>query len=311
MGESQAVNWEQTGTIFNIQRYSLHDGPGIRTIVFLKGCGLRCRWCSNPESHLGAPQVMFLPASCIGCGLCEAVCPVGAVVREGDRKIRILPEKCTHCGECARVCVAEALVMKGMKATVREVFTELEKDREYYRCSGGGVTLSGGEALLQPAFAAELLKACRQAGWNTAVETALFVQEEALRTVMPFTDLFLADFKLFDEDAHKKFTGQSNVKIKRNIQYISEYGGKIVLRIPLIPGVNDSENNLRKTAAFAKELGTVEEIDLLPYHRLGAGKYAQLGLEYSLAALRQPSPESLKGAEKILSGYGFHVKIGG
>lgn len=311
MIDRQAVDWEKTGTVFNIQRYSLHDGPGIRSIVFLKGCGLRCRWCSNPESHRGAPQVMFLASNCIGCGLCERVCPAGAVVREEAKKVRILPEKCTHCGACARVCVAEALVLKGKTASVREVFTELEKDGEYYRRSGGGITLSGGEALLQPDFAAELFKAARQAGWSTAVETALFVREEAVRAVMPYTDLFLADFKLFDEADHKKFTGQSNETIKRNIRNICAQGGNVILRVPLIPGVNDSADNLRKTAAFAGELGTVKEIDLLPYHRLGAGKYEQLGRKYTLEELRQPSAQALQAAAALLENCGFRVKIGG
>lgn len=309
MNANEPIDWNRTGTIFNIQRYSLHDGPGIRTIVFFKGCALRCKWCSNPESQISDPQILFIKSRCIGCRACEKACPSGAIVMEENR--RILEDKCIHCGNCAKACMAEALELKGQKVTVREVYEQLKKDEVYYAYSEGGITLSGGEALLQPEFAVELFKACHQSGWNTAVETALFVSEDAIRTVLPYTDLFLADFKVFDSEAHRTYTGQSNDTIKQNIKYISDNGGKIILRIPLIPGVNDSESNLRSTALFAKELGTIEEIDLLPYHRLGVNKYDQLGRDYLLPELRQPSGASMRNIADILKEYGFRVRIGG
>lgn len=309
MAELQPIDWNQTGTIFNLQRYSLHDGPGIRTIVFLKGCGLRCKWCSNPESQKPEPQILFLKSRCIGCRACEKACPANAIVFEETR--RIDEEKCTHCGKCAAACMAGALENKGQQVTVREIYEQIKKDEIYYECSGGGVTLSGGEALLQPEFAAELLKACRQSGWNTAIETALFAGEDCVKKVLSYTDLFLADFKLADREMHQKYTGQPNDRIKQNLKYISEHGGNIILRIPFIPAVNDSENNLRATAEFTRGLGTIQEIDLLPYHRLGVNKYEQMGRNYGLPELRQPTAESLQKAEQILKEYGFRVQTGG
>lgn len=306
---NESIDWNQTGTVFNIQRYSLHDGPGIRSIVFFKGCSLRCQWCSNPESQKGAPQVLFVKSRCIGCRACAKVCPANAIVFEENR--RIVQEKCIHCGECAKACMADALEEKGKRVTVREIYEELKKDEIYYSYSRGGITLSGGEALLQPKFAAELFKACRQSGWNTAVETALFVTRDAIDAVLPFTDVFLADFKVFDSAAHQAYTGRPNDRIKENIRYISEQGGAVILRIPLIPGVNDSESNLRATAEFAKNLETITEVDLLPYHRLGVNKYEQLGRDYSLSDLRQPSGKTVQQIADFFKAYGFTVQIGG
>ncbi len=309
MNRSEPIDWNRTGTIFNIQRYSLHDGPGIRSIVFFKGCGLRCEWCSNPESQKSTPQILFVKSRCIGCRACEKICPASAIVFEKNR--RVAEDKCIHCGECTKACMAEALELKGQEVTVREVYEQLKKDEIYYNYSGGGITLSGGESLLQPEFSAELFKACHQSGWHTVVETALFVSQDAIQTVLPHTDLFLADFKVFDSETHRTYTGQPNDRIKENIKFISENGGKIILRIPLIPGVNNSESNIRSTAEFAKQLGTIEEIDLLPYHRLGVNKYDQLGRDYLLPDLRQPSGKVMQQIAEILKEYGFLVQIGG
>lgn len=309
MPELHTVDWDAEGTIFNIQRYSLHDGPGIRTILFFKGCGLRCKWCCNPESQETRPQVLFTKSLCIGCRACETVCPVNAVTFQGEG--RILRDRCIDCGACAQACVSGALALKGETITVRKAMEELEKDEVYYSYSGGGVTLSGGEALLQPDFAREVLKACHGRGWNTAVETALYVGREALAAVLPHTDVFLCDFKHSDREVHRKYTGQYNDAILENLRWLSANGANIILRIPLIPSVNDSEENLRRTAAFARELGTVGEIDLLPYHRLGVNKYAQLGRPYPLGDL-QPSPKArVEELAALLRKSGFQVKIGG
>ena len=309
MALDAAIDWDRTGNVFNIQRYSLHDGPGIRTILFFKGCGLRCRWCCNPESQDPKPQILFLKSKCIGCRSCARVCPAGAIVFEKDR--RIDAAKCVRCGRCAQACMAGALERKGGPMTVREAIREMEKDEVYYSYSGGGVTLSGGEALLQPAFAAEVLKACRRNGWNTAIETALFVGRDALDAVLPYTDLFLADFKLFDSEAHRAYTGQPNDRIRENYRYLAEKGAKIVMRIPLIPTVNDSEQNLRASARFARELGSIEEVDLLPYHRLGVNKYGQLGRPYGLPDVALPGKKRMEELAGIFREMGFAVKIGG
>lgn len=309
MPEFETVDWNVEGTVFNIQRYSLHDGPGIRTILFFKGCGLRCKWCCNPESQEAFPQVLFTKSLCIGCRSCEKVCPVGAITFQGGR--RILRDRCINCGACADACVSGALVLKGRKITVREALEELGKDEVYYSYSGGGVTLSGGEALLQPTFAREVLKACRGRGWNTAIETALFVGREALEAVLPYTDLFLCDCKLFDRGLHKEYTGQYNDGILENFRWLAKTGAKIVVRIPLIPSVNDSEENLLKTAGFARELGAVDEIDLLPYHRLGVGKYGQMDRPYPLEDLRQSPAGKVEELAASLRDSGFSVKIGG
>ena len=309
MSGFEPVDWNQTGTVFNIQRYSLHDGPGIRTILFFKGCGLRCRWCCNPESQESVPQVLFTGSLCIGCRSCEKVCPVHAITFEGNG--RILRDRCINCGACARACVSGALALKGRKITVREALGELGKDEIYYSYSGGGVTLSGGEALLQPDFAREVLKACRGRGWNTAIETALFVDRGAVEAVLPYTDVFLCDFKLFDRTMHRQYTGQYNDKILENLSWLSENGAKVILRIPLIPSVNDSEDNLLRTAEFAKKFTGIEEIDLLPYHRLGVGKYEQLDRAYPLPDVRQPKKDKVEALAALIRNAGFTVKVGG
>ncbi len=310
MPKNENVDWNFSGNIFNIQRYSLHDGPGIRTILFLKGCGLRCKWCGNPESQQAQPQVMFIKSRCINCRACERVCPVNAIVFEENR--RIDASKCIHCGACAKACAAGALEMTGRKITVRGAFDEIKKDEIYYSYSGGGVTLSGGEPILQPDFAREVLKACRLSGWNTAIETGLFVGRDAIAKVLPYTDVFLADFKLFDSGSHRIYTGQANEKIKDNFKYISDNGGNIIMRIPLITTINDARGNLTKTAEFAKELGTVEEVDLLPYHRLGVNKYERLGRAYQVPEdIKRPDAEDINESAEVFRKYGFRVKIGG
>lgn len=303
------INWELTGNVFNIQRYSLHDGPGIRTVLFLKGCGLRCKWCCNPESQDARPQILFTKSRCIGCRECRRVCPQNAIVFEEAK--RIDRARCIRCGACTSACMAGALELKGTAMTVREVFEEIEKDEMYYRNSGGGVTLSGGEALLQPAFAAEVLKACHDKGWNTAIESALFVSREAIDAVLPHTDVFLADFKLFNSEKHRCFTGQSNEHIKENFRYISQHGGNIIMRIPLIPTVNDSRENLEQSGRFAEEIGTIQEVDLLPYHRLGINKYEQLTLRYKMPDLCQPDKKRMNELAEIFQDMGFRVAIGG
>lgn len=297
------------GTIFNIQRFSLHDGPGIRTIIFFKGCALRCKWCSNPESHSPKPQILFVPMNCIHCNRCVQVCPKNAIsVKDGKKVIDY--NKCDMCGLCIENCCSGALEMSGRKVGVEELIQELKKDSVYYSQSGGGITLSGGETLLQPDFAAELLKACKQEGWNTAIETANFANRNALEKVMPYADLFLADLKIFDSEKHKYYTGQSNEKIIENIKYIAQSDKKIIIRIPIIPSVNDDVENMYNTVKFANSIG-IKEINLLPYHRLGINKYSYLGYDYSLNEILPPPKEKMQELKRIVENAGIKCKIGG
>ncbi|MCT4687894.1 glycyl-radical enzyme activating protein [Vallitalea sp.] len=302
------VNWEEKGTIFNIQRFSLHDGSGIRTIIFFKGCTLRCKWCSNPESQNYKKQIMFINKNCIQCNRCVEVCPTGAI--DLQLKSRIAFEKCNQCGKCIEVCNAEALEMSGKNVTVKEVFDIIMKDSVYYRRSGGGVTLSGGEALLQPEFAREILKACKQIGLNTAIETAAFVTKESLQQVLPYTDLVLLDIKIMNSTLHRRFTGQNNDKILKNAEYITQCCNRVIIRIPVITGVNDTEKNILDTVKFAKKIH-VNEIHLLPYHRLGTNKYEYLGYIYEMQNIDIPLNKNLNKLKNIISNSGLKCKIGG
>ncbi|MDA8235059.1 MAG: glycyl-radical enzyme activating protein [Clostridia bacterium] len=296
------------GTIFNIQRYSLDDGPGIRTTVFLKGCPLECLWCSNPESQNPWPEVTHRDASCIKCGRCVEVCPVQAISINENAFI-INREKCTRCAKCTEVCSAEALKIIGKEMSVEEVFIEVMRDIEYYQNSGGGITVSGGEVLTQPEFAANLLKKCRDAGMHTCLDTSGYGDTGALKKILPYTSLVLFDLKHMDPTAHHKLTGQSNELILRNLQVIVESGVPVMIRVPIIPGLNDSEENIKAIARTVSGMTTAPRIDLLPYHRYGMGKYKMLDLEYQLADIARPSDEQLDRAKEIVESYGLGCEI--
>lgn len=275
------------GMIFDIQRSSTVDGPGVRTTVFFKGCNLKCKWCHNPESQSKLPQLLFYSDKCIGCGSCKRICPNAM-------------ESCSLCGKCAWICPADARKICGRSRTVDEVYREVEKDRAFYGNSGGGVTFSGGECMLQPDFLCELLKKCRKNGIQTAVDTAGNVSWRSFEKIMPYTDIFLYDIKCYSDDLHKEYTGVSNCLIKENMRKLSrKFKGDLVVRVPIIPGVNDSEEELRNMADF---LGSVrcKTIDLLPYHRLGENKYASLGMEHPSYSV--PDKERMDYVRKILLG---------
>lgn len=298
------------GTIFDIKKFSIHDGPGIRTTIFFKGCPLSCWWCHNPESQTPEPELMLWPDRCIRCGACISVCTQGAITWDSE-SMATDREKCTRCGACVEVCHAEARRIAGQEMTVAQVMAEIERDIPFYDESGGGATFSGGEPMMQRIFLLALLRACRQHEIHTAVDTCGFSTWEALDTVREHVNLFLYDLKLMDPAQHRAFTGVSNESILSNLQALSRHGHAIVLRVPLIPGVNDDDENIRQTGAFAANLPHLERVDILPYHRAGIDKYHRLDKDYGLPEIDPPTDEKVAKAARILSGFDLHVKIGG
>lgn len=266
-----------TGTIFNIQRFSTHDGPGVRTVVFFQGCPLRCFWCQNPESQPPRPVLMQRKANCVGCGSCAAVCPHNAA-RLVDGVSTIDRDACTVCGLCAEACAHEGLTVSGYEVSIDEVMDAVLKDRQHYINSGGGVTLSGGEVTMQADFALELLKRCRSKYINTAIETCGFVRQEVLERFIPLTDLFFYDLKAIDREKHIRGTGQDNEIIKQNAKMLAASGRELRIRMPLIPGFNDNREDVLALRSFVEdELGMESsKIELLKYNQLGEVKYERL-----------------------------------
>jgi pyruvate formate lyase activating enzyme len=304
------INYQEAGIVFNMQRFSIHDGPGIRTIAFLKGCPLTCHWCSNPESHKKEPQVMFNINNCVGCRKCEKICSLGAI--DFNLTNRINQSICTGCGKCVDACLPGALVMSGCKRTVEDVVNELKKDVAQYRRSGGGITLSGGEPLSQPDYASELLKACKSLGWHTAMETTAFASEDAIEKVIPWVDLVLLDIKSMDTDKHKRFTGVNNEIILKNAKKIAQLGTEVVVRVPVIPLFNADETSIKDIAVFVKSLMSVKELHLLPYHKLGVNKYECLGKHYPINKdITTPNEDIMMRLKNVVEAYGLKCNIGG
>jgi pyruvate formate lyase activating enzyme len=297
------------GTVFNIQRFSIHDGPGIRSTVFLKGCTLHCFWCHNPESSRIKPDLQFYPERCIGCGKCFAVCPNGAhVMRDGQHVL--LRERCEACGLCAQECYSETLTLAGKVMSVDEVVQDVLRDREFYRTTGGGVTLSGGEPVMQPEFSHAILARCHAEGIHTVVETAANVPWKDLALVLSETDLVLVDVKVMDPARHREAIGATNDRIVANIRRMDGLGLPIIARIPVVPTVNDTADDIRAIAAFIRELNNVQELVLLPFHRLADGKYRSLGLDHRARDLTTPSAEHLAALADAARETGLTVKVG-
>ena len=273
-----------TACIFDIQRFSLHDGPGIRTTVFFKGCSLRCLWCHNPESQSPAPELMFYKEKCTGCGACSAFCG------------KAFTDACVRCGSCAAVCPSCARERTGRKADTSEIVRNVLRDVPFYNTSGGGVTLSGGEPLLQPAAAYEILAECKQNGVHTAVETAGNVPQGTLEKILPVTDLFLFDIKGINETLYVKNTGVPNRRILENARFLASTGAEMRLRMPYVPGCNDQE--APAVAAFAKACG--RPLELMAYHGIGAGKYAALGRTYSAENVAPPTADEMQRLARSL-----------
>ena len=293
-----------TGNIFDIKHFAVHDGPGIRTTVFFKGCPLKCRWCHNPESISSKKQLGYIEHKCENCGRCAAVCENGAhSFIDGSHKFD--ESKCVHCGKCVEVCYAKSLTMYGKEVDLDYIITEVEQDIDFYESSNGGVTLSGGECLVQADFCRELLMKLKEKGIHTAVDTSGFVSRESIDKVIDYTDLFLYDIKAIDEDVHSECTGQSNKLILENIKHIDSKDKKIEIRYPYVPGYNSTE--AQKIVEFLKSLKNITEVKVLPYHNYAGTKYKSLGMENTLPDTL-PSDDEIIEIKKMFKSYGFNVR---
>lgn len=283
------------GVITEIERFALKDGPGIRTTVFFKGCNMACKWCHNPETLPLKPQLMTYPEKCIGCGACVKACKFGAREIVGGA-LRYNRSACTNCGACASHCFTGALVMAGKEMTVDEVMAEVLQDQPYYRNSGGGVTLSGGEVSTQPEFACELLQALKAAGISTAIETNLYAPWAVYQSLLPLVDLIMFDIKIFDPELHKKWTGVNNQRILENAKKVADLGIPFLVRTPVIPGVNDTEEEIGRIAEFVGQLGGAQYYELLLFNPLGESKYNALEMKNEFVGTR---PTKEEGAERL------------
>lgn len=300
--------------IFNIQKCSIHDGQGLRTNVFFKGCPLRCKWCSNPESQSYKKEIMEFPKKCIACDACKNVCPESAIsLVDGEMKIN--RQLCSECFKCTDFCYAESKELIGKEMSAMEIFNEVNKDRFFYMQKGGGVTFSGGEPLTQPDLLAETAMLCRKNRLNVTIETCGFGVYDEFKKALPYIDSMFFDVKHIDPDIHKELTGFDNEVILTNLKAISSHGIPITVRTPVVPGCNDSEENIVSIAEFIKDIPNVQEYELLPYHNLGESKYKALGREYTLADTNPPSDEQIislvKLANHVLKPYGkqcFYTK---
>lgn len=300
-----------TATIFNIQKMSIHDGPGIRTTVFFKGCPLRCIWCSNPESQRAGKEIACFPMRCVDCGYCSTVCPKGIIEKQSPYKITNR-EECNLCEVCVRECCTNAKKSVGEEYTVDALLSEIMKDKSFYDSSSGGVTFSGGEPLMQHTFLLDILKACKANGVHTAIETTGYTKKEVLADIVANLDLIFMDVKHMNSDEHRKLTGVSNERILENLAFIAEHHENIIVRIPVIPGLNNSDENISATADFVAS-HNIKKLELLPYHNLGEVKYEQLGMKYALSDLGSPSDSEMehlvKVAEKAINGRLTKVRV--
>jgi pyruvate formate lyase activating enzyme len=296
------------GNIFNIQRFSTEDGPGIRTTVFTKGCPLRCLWCSNPESQKLWPEIAHRDSLCNQCGRCIEVCDSQAISIV-DKNVQINRRRCTRCGKCVEVCIPEAIRLIGNEISVDEVFQEIRKDIQYYRSSGGGVTVGGGEPLQQPAFVAALLKRCQDEGIHTCIDTSGYADTSALEKVIPHVSLILYDIKYIDPIVHRKLTGRSNGPIIRNLELIAKRKIPTIIRVPVIPGFTDTDENITAIAQIVTRMKHLGEINLLPYHKYGMSKYKQLDRRYKLNDLESTTDMKLQKLKEIFEAFGLNCQI--
>ena len=298
------------GVIFDIQRYSIHDGPGIRTVIFLKGCFLKCLWCSNPESQDIKKEIAVYPKKCIRCSNCIKVCPVNAI-KLNENSVEIDRSKCIRCGKCTQVCSSTALRLIGRDMYVEEVLNEVMKDEVIYRKSGGGVTFSGGEPLMQLNFLKNLLIASKKEGLHTAIETSGFSSWQKIKKVINYLDLIFFDIKHIDPERHKQMTGVTNKLILDNARRIAKIDKlKLIIRIPFIPQYNNSENEIREIFKFAKGI-KINDIHILPYHHLGKSKYINIGKEYKIKNISLPKKNDLEPFLEMGKNMGLNVSLYG
>ena len=298
------------GLIFDIKKLAVHDGPGIRTTVFFKGCPLHCWWCHNPEAIHPGPELVLFDVKCIGCGECMTICPQQAHEALPDGTRAYHRERCLLCGKCVEICYAEALVMEGREVSVEDVMTELRKDIPFYENSGGGITLSGGEPLSQPEFAMALLKQCKQEGLHTVLDTSGQAPWRILSELLPYVDLLLYDVKHIDSRKHKEHTGASSRLALENLKKVGQYGVPVEIRMPIIPGINDAEAEILRAAEFLSAVRGIERVQLLPYHRLGESKYRRLGREYKLPEQEPPARDHMEQIAAWMRASGLEVRIG-
>ena len=304
---SERIDRSITGIVTDVQHFSIHDGPGIRTTVFLKGCNLRCFWCHNPETLTMKSELQYFPDRCIACGACVAACPTGAHAivdgrHEFDRAL------CTACGACTATCYARALVMAGESRTADDIVDEVVRDRTFYETSGGGVTISGGEPLLQPDFTEAVLAGCVELGISTAIETAANVPWHTIERVLPVTKLVMMDIKSVESERHRSATGVPNERILANARRIAEYGVPMIVRTPVVPGVNDDEASIAGIAAFLAELPGDVTYELLRFHMMAEAKYAGLGLVCRAAGTEPPTPETMETLRRVAEDAGVMVR---
>ncbi len=267
-----------TGTIFDIQRFALHDGPGIRTTVFLKGCLLSCPWCCNPESQQPHPQLAYDAEKCTHCLKCVTVCPTGAL-KKIDQKLDIAFDLCNACANCVEECPESAMKIFGYQMHSEDVICQVAKDKAYFDNSGGGLTLSGGDPLFQPDFTLDLLKKAKGIKINTCLETSAFAGKEVFEQLLPWVDYFYIDYKITGENRHKQFTGVSSKQVLENIDFLCRNNAHVVLRCTIIPGINDHDEHFNAIAGISRQYDAIGEVHILPYHRYGESKYKQLGMK--------------------------------
>lgn len=304
---------ERKARIFNIQKYNMYDGPGVRTLVFFKGCPLRCQWCSNPEGQLRTPQMLFKKDSCVNCGACVEVCPQGIHTLDAAGKHQINRKlECIGCRKCEDACNQDAIAIMGEEKPISELIEVIEEDRPFYDVSGGGITLGGGEVLMQPEAACCVLQACKQRGINTAIETCGYARPEAVAKVADFVDLFLYDVKTMNSDRHYELTGVRNETILQNLKWLLENRYNVKIRMPLLKKVNDSEAEIDALIQFLmpyQDMKNFKGIDLLPYHKMGVNKYNQLDWEYPVEGDPALTDEDLGCIENCIKRYDFPVSV--
>jgi pyruvate formate lyase activating enzyme len=297
------------GTIFNIEKYAIHDGPGIRTTVFFKGCPLRCWWCHNPEGLNSRRELVFRESRCVGCGECIKSCSKKALSLTSSH-VALNRESCDECGACAQVCSSEALSIVGKEMSVEETIKEIERDRAFYEESEGGVTFSGGEPLLQPSFLNAILRECNERNIHTTLDTSGYASQEVVNRICDKVNLYLYDIKTMDDQNHKKYTGVSNKLILQNLERLAKNGSDIAISLPIIPRINDDETNILRTGEFISSLRSVKYVSLLAYHKTGVDKYKNLGRSYRLEETQSPRSEKMEIIKKKLEAFGLKVKIG-